>query len=91
MKSKDGREVVEICYDELYSLLGQLLTLNDAIMTDERQRSAQKTLIKRTCYDWLDNLYRVQKPDVDISSPRAPIIPPYDPTADSGQVAATAE
>lgn len=53
---------VKISYEELYSLIGQLLNINDATARDERQLKATKQLIKQTAYSWIDELYAEQYP-----------------------------
>lgn len=52
----EGEQVVEINYEEVYNLVGRLLTLNDASAPDKVRRDAQKTLIKQTVYGWIDDV-----------------------------------
>lgn len=78
----DGRTNVAINYDHIYSLLGQLLTVNDAVMTSDKQNAAQKTLIKKTVYHWIENLYQSQHPEIGQSPESSHLPRGYDPLAD---------
>lgn len=85
-KVKKSQDVLNIAvnYEHIYDLLGKLLTLNDATMSSETQRKAQKSLIKLTVYQWADRLYAVQHPGefkdepINLEEP----IEPYNPIMD---------
>lgn len=48
---------VPLDHDELDSLVGRLMQMCDLI-GDVEQRKALKDTIKRTCRDWLDDMYQ---------------------------------
>jgi hypothetical protein len=82
--NSDGILAVAINYEHVYQLLGQLLTLNDAVNGDSRQRKAQKDLTKHLVYSWVDSIYAEQHPDFAQSSPSNHRLPAgsYDPVKD---------
>lgn len=65
MSKKSSDEVIkcEINYNEIYDLVGKLLTYIDATFIDQEQRKAQKTLVKHLVYGWYDEIEKFQHPD----------------------------
>lgn len=59
-QKREGEQVVEINYEEVYNLVGRLLTLNDATNTDPVRRDALKTMIKREVYGWIEDVAYAQ-------------------------------
>lgn len=63
-----GSNNIVIRRDDMNMLVGQLLTLADAMIGDKEQRDAWKNLLRRTIHDWHDtkfnrfNLFTGDKP-----------------------------
>lgn len=52
-----GSNNIVIRRDDMNQLVGQLLTLADAMIGDKEQRDAWKNLLRRTIHDWHDTKF----------------------------------